>query len=63
MLPNIDYRDLPRAAQRLMARRQTDEAMTLPRRSFLKLAGAGGLALGGSRPAPPARLPPCTSHE
>ena len=46
MLPNIDYRDLPRAAQRLMARSQTDEAMTLPRRSFLKLAGAGGLALG-----------------
>ena len=42
MLPNIDYRDLPRAAQRLMARSQTDEAVTLPRRSFLKLAGAGG---------------------
>jgi isoquinoline 1-oxidoreductase subunit beta len=46
MLPNINYRDLPRAAQRLMARSQTNETMTLPRRSFLKLAGAGGLALG-----------------
>jgi isoquinoline 1-oxidoreductase beta subunit len=46
MLPNIHYRDLPHAAQRLMARSQIDETMTLPRRSFLKLAGAGGLALG-----------------
>ena len=46
MLPNINYSDLPRAAQRMMARRQNDEAVTLPRRSFLKLAGAGGLALG-----------------
>ena len=46
MLPIIDYSDLPRAAQRLMARSQNDEAVTLPRRSFLKLAGAGGLALG-----------------
>jgi isoquinoline 1-oxidoreductase beta subunit len=46
MLPNIDYPDLPRAAQRLIARGQTDEAVTLPRRSFLKLAGVGGLALG-----------------
>ena len=46
MLPNIDYSELPRAAQRLMARSQLDEATTLPRRSFLKLAGAGGLALG-----------------
>jgi isoquinoline 1-oxidoreductase beta subunit len=38
MLPIIDYSDLPRAAQRLMARSQNDEAVTLPRRSFLKLA-------------------------
>ena len=45
MLPNIDYSELPRAAQRLMARSQNDEAVTLPRRSFLKLAGASGLAL------------------
>jgi isoquinoline 1-oxidoreductase beta subunit len=46
MLPNIDYSELPRAVQRLMARSQTNQAITLPRRSFLKLAGAGGLALG-----------------
>jgi len=46
MLPDIDDSELPRAAQRLMARNQIDEATTLPRRSFLKLAGAGGLALG-----------------
>jgi isoquinoline 1-oxidoreductase subunit beta len=46
MLPNIDYSELPRAAQRLMARGRTDETATLPRRSFLKLTGAGGLALG-----------------
>jgi isoquinoline 1-oxidoreductase beta subunit len=44
MLRNIDYSELPRAAQRLMARGRTDETATLPRRSFLKLAG--GLALG-----------------
>jgi len=49
MLPNIDYNDLPRALQRLMAQPSTDEAneaATLPRRSFLKMAGAGGLVLG-----------------
>lgn len=52
MLPNIanfadvDYRELPRAMQRLMARGPTSEAATLPRRSFLKMAGAGGFALG-----------------
>ena len=46
MLPNIDYRELPRALQHLLARGRADEAATLPRRSFLKLAGAGGLALG-----------------
>ena len=46
MLPDIDDRDLPRALQRLVARSQTDKATALPRRSFLKLAGAGGLVLG-----------------
>jgi isoquinoline 1-oxidoreductase beta subunit len=50
MLPNIDYNELPRALQRLMAQpstsSDTDEAATLPRRSFLKMAGAGGLVLG-----------------
>jgi len=50
MLPNLDRSDMPRALQRLMTRGgqadQTDQSATLPRRSFLKLAGAGGLALG-----------------
>ncbi|UVH55217.1 xanthine dehydrogenase family protein molybdopterin-binding subunit [Variovorax paradoxus] len=46
MLTNIDYRELPRAMQRLMAQAPTSEAATLPRRSFLKMAGAGGLVLG-----------------
>ncbi|HWW06266.1 MULTISPECIES: xanthine dehydrogenase family protein molybdopterin-binding subunit [Pseudomonadota] len=46
MLPDIDDRDLPRALQRPVARSQTDKATALPRRSFLKLAGAGGLVLG-----------------
>jgi isoquinoline 1-oxidoreductase beta subunit len=46
MLPNFDRSDMPRALQRLITRGQPDEAATLPRRSFLKLAGAGGLALG-----------------
>jgi isoquinoline 1-oxidoreductase beta subunit len=46
MLPDIDDRELPRAARRLMARSHTDVATTLPRRSFLKLVGAGGLVLG-----------------
>jgi isoquinoline 1-oxidoreductase beta subunit len=45
MLPNIDYSELPRALQQLLDRDQTATRM-LPRRSFLKLAGAGGLALG-----------------
>ncbi|SOD29010.1 isoquinoline 1-oxidoreductase, beta subunit [Variovorax sp. YR752] len=45
-IANFDYRELPRAMQRLMAQGLTGEAATLPRRSFLKMAGAGGLALG-----------------
>lgn len=45
MLHNIDPADLPRAFQRLMAQGKAAPA-TLPRRSFLKLAGASGLALG-----------------
>jgi isoquinoline 1-oxidoreductase subunit beta len=45
MLPNIDYSELPRALQHLLDRDQTATRM-FPRRSFLKLAGAGGLALG-----------------
>jgi isoquinoline 1-oxidoreductase beta subunit len=46
MLPNIDYSELPRALQRLLNRGGADDVTTMPRRSFLKLAGAGGLALG-----------------
>ena len=45
MLHNIDYTELPRALQHLLERRQ-NATKTLPRRSFLKLAGASGLALG-----------------
>ncbi|WP_256806634.1 MULTISPECIES: xanthine dehydrogenase family protein molybdopterin-binding subunit [unclassified Bradyrhizobium] len=44
MLPNIDYSELPRALQHMLERGQP--VKTLPRRSFLKLAGATGLALG-----------------
>ena len=47
MLNNLDHRDMPRALQHMLARSQTDtNAATMPRRSFLKLAGAGGLVLG-----------------
>lgn len=46
MLPNFDYSEMPRALQHLLTRGQTEEAATLPRRTFLKLAGSVGLALG-----------------
>ena len=46
MLPNVDYSEMPRALQYMLARGQTDEPATMPRRSFLKLAGVTGLALG-----------------
>ncbi|MDN7181369.1 xanthine dehydrogenase family protein molybdopterin-binding subunit [Caballeronia sp. SEWSISQ10-4 2] len=46
MLPNVDYSEMPRALQYMLARGQTDEPATMPRRSFLKLAGVAGLALG-----------------
>ncbi|SEG16166.1 xanthine dehydrogenase family protein molybdopterin-binding subunit [Bosea lathyri] len=45
MLHNIDPNDLPRGFQRLMSHGKAAPAM-LQRRSFLKLAGASGLALG-----------------
>lgn len=32
MLPHIDYHDLPRSLQRLMARPAADEPAALPRR-------------------------------
>ena len=47
MLPTIDYREMPRALQLLLERDAGEAPATaLARRSFLKLAGAGGLALG-----------------
>ncbi|XAH25440.1 xanthine dehydrogenase family protein molybdopterin-binding subunit [Xylophilus sp. GW821-FHT01B05] len=46
MLPNIDYSDLPQIMQRLLAQEPALDTATLPRRSFLKMAGAGGFALG-----------------
>ena len=47
MLSNFDHRELPRALQHLLAREPSRRSrQPLPRRSFLKLAGAGGLALG-----------------
>ena len=47
MLPtHIDLSELPRTLQRLMALDPCEEAAPLARRSFLKLAGIGGLALG-----------------
>lgn len=46
MLPNVDYSEMPRALQHLLTRGQAEEAATLPRRRFLKLAGSVGLALG-----------------
>lgn len=46
MLSDLDRLELPRALQHLLARHRIDDAAPLRRRSFLKLAGAGGLALG-----------------
>jgi isoquinoline 1-oxidoreductase beta subunit len=46
MLPEFDYSEMPRALQHLLTRCRAGEAATLPRRSFLKLVGASGLALG-----------------
>jgi isoquinoline 1-oxidoreductase beta subunit len=48
MLPSSAFHELPPALQQLPDRGQTEPATAavLPRRSFLKLAGAGGLALG-----------------
>jgi isoquinoline 1-oxidoreductase beta subunit len=46
MLHHIQPADLPRALAHLMARDPAETPTALPRRSFLKLAGASGLALG-----------------
>ncbi|CAN7208715.1 xanthine dehydrogenase family protein molybdopterin-binding subunit [Phyllobacterium sp. LjRoot231] len=46
MLPNIDYSELPRALQHMLERGRSTTAQALPRRSFLKMAGGFGLAVG-----------------
>ncbi|CAH0351682.1 xanthine dehydrogenase family protein molybdopterin-binding subunit [Aquabacterium sp. CECT 9606] len=47
MLNHLDHPDMPRALQHMLARSQPNaHAATMPRRSFLKLAGVSGLALG-----------------
>lgn len=46
MLPNIDYRELPRALQHMLERGRSTPVRALPRRSFLKLTGTLGLAVG-----------------
>ncbi|OYW89420.1 MAG: carbon monoxide dehydrogenase, partial [Pseudomonadales bacterium 32-61-5] len=46
MLNHIDPTELPRALQHILDRDQADTPATLPRRSFLKVVGAGGFALG-----------------
>ena len=66
MLPvSFDTNDLPRALQRLMADAQGGDQPAVPaRRSFLKMAGIGGLALGAfphfanAQPQPAAALKP-----
>ncbi len=46
MLPEAFTDELPRALQHLLEREQPIPAAPMSRRTFLKLAGAGGLALG-----------------
>ncbi|WLI43721.1 molybdopterin-dependent oxidoreductase [Pseudomonas beijingensis] len=46
MLNEIFPDELPRALQHTLERDQADGPATLPRRSFLKIVGIGGLALG-----------------
>ncbi|MCT9812351.1 xanthine dehydrogenase family protein molybdopterin-binding subunit [Acidovorax sp. Be4] len=47
MLPtHMDPSELPRILQRLMATPSQEDVAPLPRRSFLKMTGIGGLALG-----------------
>lgn len=46
MLPNMDYSELPRALQHMLERGRSTPVQALPRRSFLKLTGTLGLAVG-----------------
>lgn len=46
MLPNLDYSELPRVLQHILERSRPKVSNALPRRSFLKLTGGLGLAVG-----------------
>ena len=46
MLNEIFPDEIPRTLQHMLERDQADGPTTLPRRSFLKIVGIGGLALG-----------------
>ncbi|MDP9046294.1 MAG: xanthine dehydrogenase family protein molybdopterin-binding subunit [Pseudomonadota bacterium] len=46
MLPNFDRGEMPRALQAMHDRAREGASIALPRRTFLKLTGAAGLALG-----------------
>jgi isoquinoline 1-oxidoreductase beta subunit len=63
MLPvSFDTNDLPRALQRLMADAQAGDQPAVPaRRSFLKMAGIGGLALGAFPPLANAQAQPAAA--
>lgn len=46
MFPNMDHKELPRALQHIMERGRSTTVQAMPRRSFLKLTGTLGLAVG-----------------
>jgi isoquinoline 1-oxidoreductase beta subunit len=46
VLHTINPNELPRALQNLLERGAPEQAVTLPRRAFLRLVGSAGLALG-----------------
>ncbi|TIM12418.1 MAG: xanthine dehydrogenase family protein molybdopterin-binding subunit [Mesorhizobium sp.] len=46
MFPNMDHEELPRALQYIMERGRSTTVQAMPRRSFLKLTGTLGLAVG-----------------
>ena len=61
MLPQAFPDELPRALQHLLARESATPEPALPRRSFLKLAGLGGLALGAFPMLAGAQAPTATA--
>ncbi|WP_287285434.1 molybdopterin cofactor-binding domain-containing protein [Mesorhizobium sp.] len=46
MFPNMDHKELPRALQHILERGRSTTVQAMPRRSFLKLTGTLGLAVG-----------------